>query len=192
MLAARRLSSPTVYNLWEAADIGYRLPFFLFLATTTCMPLTTFLEAEGYRRIPLQRNGVGHFEAAGRLAGRAIRVLVDTGASSTVVSLSLARELGLSVTSLGRTGGGAGGTRLEIFQLHDAALELDGAKPQPDALYAMDLSNVNAALALKGAAPVEAILGVDVFDRQKGVIDYESGSLFLKDAICTKSEERQR
>jgi len=35
---------------------------------------------------------------------------------------------------------------------------------------------------MKGAAPVEAILGVDVFDRQKAVIDYGSSSLFLKDA----------
>jgi predicted aspartyl protease len=157
-------------------------PFLFFLATgRDFMTLKAFLEAEGYRRIPLQRNGVGHFEAAGSLASRSIRVLVDTGAASTVVSLSLARELGLNVASLGRMGGGAGGVQLEIFKLHDTALELDGLKPRPVALYAMDLSHVNAALVLKGAAPVEAILGVDVFDRQKAVIDYDSSSLFLKD-----------
>jgi predicted aspartyl protease len=146
------------------------------------MSLIAFLEREGYRRVPLVRNGVGHFEATGTLAGRATRVLVDTGAASTVVSLSLARELGLEVVSLGRHGGGAGGAQLEIFQVHGAELDLDGAHPKPIALYAMDLSHVNAALAMKGATPVEAILGVDVFDRQKAVIDYGSGSLFLKDA----------
>ena len=146
------------------------------------MSLTTFLEREGYRRVPLVRNGVGHFEARGTLAGRATRVLVDTGAASTVVSLSLARELGLEVVSIGRHGGGAGGAQLEIFQVRGAELDLDGAHPKPTALYAMDLSHVNAALAMKGAAPVEAILGVDVFDRQKAVIDYGSSSLFLKDA----------
>jgi hypothetical protein len=146
------------------------------------MSLSSFLEREGYRRVPLARNGVGHFEASGTLAGRAIRVLVDTGAASTVVSLSLARELGLEVVSLGRHGGGAGGAQLEIFQLHGAELDLDGAHPKPTALYAMDLSHVNAALAMKGTTPVEAILGVDVFDRQKAVIDYGSSSLFLKDA----------
>jgi Aspartyl protease len=109
-------------------------------------------------------------------------LLVDTGAASTVVSLSLARRMGLNVTSLGRTGGGAGGAQLEIFQLHETELELDGARPRPSALYALDLSHLNAALALKGTTPVEAILGADVLDRQKAVIDYASRWLFLRDA----------
>ena len=146
------------------------------------MSLSEFLVREGYRKVPLGRNGVGHFEAKGCLARHSIRVLVDTGAASTVISLSLVHELGLEVTSLGRQGGGAGGTQLEIFQLKGANLELEGAHPNPTALYAMDLSHVNAALAMKGTTPVEAVLGADVFDRQKAVIDYGSSSLFLKDA----------
>jgi predicted aspartyl protease len=52
------------------------------------MSLSEFLRREGYRQVPLGRNGVGHFEAKGSLAGRAIRALVDTGAASTVISLS--------------------------------------------------------------------------------------------------------
>jgi Aspartyl protease len=146
------------------------------------MALPEFMAAAGYRRIPLGRNGVGHFEAAGTLAGRAVRVLIDTGAASTVVSLSLARELGLNPVSMGRMGGGAGGAQLEIYQLPDADLRLNGITPRPKALYAMDLSHVNAALALKGTTPVDVILGVDVFDRQSAVIDYGTSSLFLKDA----------
>ncbi len=70
------------------------------------MSLPAFLQTAGYRRIPLNRNGVGHFEAAGTLAGRSVRVLIDTGAASTVVSLGLARELGLALAPLGRTGRG--------------------------------------------------------------------------------------
>jgi hypothetical protein len=146
------------------------------------MSLPAFLESEGYRRVPLTRNGVGHFETGGTLAGRPVRVLVDTGASSTVVSFALAQELGLKLTSLGRKGGGAGGTQIEIFQLENNSLSLDHAHPKPNALYAMDLSHVNGALALKGASPVDVILGVDVFEKQAAVIDYGSSSLFLKDA----------
>jgi aspartyl protease len=144
--------------------------------------LSAFLESEGYRRVPLTRNGVGHFETGGTLAGRAVRVLIDTGAASTVVSFALAQELGLKLTPLGRKGGGAGAAQIEIFQLEDSTLQLDHALPRPKALYAMDLSHVNAALALKGATPVEVILGVDVFERQAAVIDYGSSSLFLKNA----------
>jgi hypothetical protein len=67
------------------------------------MSLPAFLEAEGYRRIPLSRNGVGHIEIGG------------------------------------------------IWRS-------------------------------KGTTPVEAILGVDVFERHAAVIDYGSSSLSLKAA----------
>jgi Aspartyl protease len=145
------------------------------------MSLQSFLEADGYRRVPLTRNGVGHFETGGTLAGNPVRVLIDTGAGSTVVSLDLARKLGLKINLLDRKGGGAGGAQLDIYQLEENNLLLDQATPRPNALYAVDLSHVNAALALKGATPVEVILGVDVFERQAAVIDYGSSSLFLKD-----------
>jgi hypothetical protein len=146
------------------------------------MSLPEYLSTAGFRQVPLERNGVGHFEAAGTLDGHPVRLLIDTGAASTVVSLSLARELGLEVVPLGRFGGGAGGAQLEVFQLPGAELKLTGVVPKPKALFAMDLSHVNTALQLKGATPVDGVLGVDVFDRQSAVIDYGSSSLFLKEA----------
>lgn len=146
------------------------------------MSLSSFLQSDGYRQVPLARNAIGHFEADGKLFGRSVRVLIDTGAGSTAVSLSLARELGLELTSEGKTGGGAGGSRLEIFKLANAILTLDHAVARPKALCAVDLSHVNASLALKQVQPIEVILGADVFERQAAVIDYGSSSLFLKDA----------
>jgi hypothetical protein len=77
---------------------------------------------------------------------------------------------------------------LGTFKLKDVTLILDHAAPRPKALYAMDLSHVNAALALKGAAPVDVILGVDVFEKQAAVIDYGTNSLFLKDADLKEPE----
>src|SRR5215471_16669226 len=151
-----------------------------FIQRKTTVSLSQFLESEGYRRVALTRNGAGHFVTGGMLGGRAVCVLVDTGACATVVGLPLARELGFGLISEGHTGGGAGGTKLETFKLEDASLALDHVVPHPKALYAMDLIHVNAALALKGAQPVDVILGVDVFERQAAVIDYGSSSLFLK------------
>ena len=143
--------------------------------------LASFLEAARFRRVPLARTGLGHFEAAGTLNGRPVRVLIDTGAARTIVALSAARELGLDVQPFSRCGAGAGGTNLEVFQVRGADLRLGDVVPRPGALLAMDLTHVNAALAKKGAAPVDVILGVDVFDEQSAVIDYGSASLFLRD-----------
>jgi len=150
--------------------------------------LSQFLQSEGHRQVPLTRNGAGHFVTGGMLAGRPVRVLIDTGAGATVVNLPLARELGLGLTSEGHTGGGAGGNNLETFKLENASLTLDHVVPHRKAFYAMDLSHVNAALAVKRAEPVDVILGADVFERQAAVIDYGSSSLFLKVADpCGKS-----
>jgi hypothetical protein len=107
-------------------------------------------------------------------------VLIDTGAASTVVSLALARDLGLTLKRLEMKGGGAGGAHLDIYHLTDATLSLAEVHPRARALLAMDLSHVNQSLALKGESPVDVILGADVFEAQAAVIDYGSSSLFLK------------
>ena len=144
------------------------------------LPLPQFLARSGYVRVPLQRSEVGHFHARGRLRGRDVSVLVDTGASSTLVSLALARDLALALSLHPDKGGGAGGTEMDVFVVEDAHLELDQLAIRPRHLLAMDLSHANAALVASGAAPIEAILGLDVFEAQGAVIDYDSGSLFLR------------
>ena len=143
--------------------------------------LGEFLQAAGYRRIALARNGVGHFETTGTLNGHAVRVLVDTGAGATVVELAVARALGLEFEEEIGQGGGAGGHGLEVFKVRGGDLRLGDLRPRLRALVAMDLSHANAAMAAEGAEPVELILGVDVFDAHAAVIDYGSDSLFLSE-----------
>jgi hypothetical protein len=126
---------------------------------------------------------VGHFEAAGTLNDKPVRVLIDTGAGSTVASLSRIEEFGLPVQPLAQCGAGAGGTNLQVFQVKEGELRLGDVVPKLAALLAMDLTHVNAALAQKGVAPVDMILGVDVFDAHAAIIDYGSASLFLRDLV---------
>jgi predicted aspartyl protease len=143
--------------------------------------LPEYLAGQGFKRIALKRSLVGHFHTPGVLDGRAIDVLIDTGAASTVVSLTLVQSLGLKLIKMPTTGGGAGGANLEIYHVPDATLMIGEVKPKTQALFAMDLSHVNQALAIKGEGPVDVIMGVDVFEAQSAVIDYGSSSLYLKD-----------
>ena len=145
------------------------------------MNLSELLEAEGYKRVPLSRGDVGHFHAEGTLNGHPVDVLLDTGAASTVVNLSVARALGLELTPLPYQGGGAGGAQLDVFKADDAVLEIYGCEIRPKALVAMDLSHVIAALARRGfSVVVEVVVGADVFASQSAVIDYGSSTLFLR------------
>jgi hypothetical protein len=143
--------------------------------------LPEFLAQAGYRRIPMHRSGIGHFHVPGSLLGRAVSVLVDTGAGCTLVSLALARELNLSLSLSPEQGGGAGGVVMDVYVVDNARLELAEVSIRPRSLLAMDLSHANEALALQGAGPVEAIMGIDVFDGHAAVIDYGSQSLFLRE-----------
>jgi clan AA aspartic protease (TIGR02281 family) len=143
--------------------------------------LAAFLTGAGYRQVPLSRNGVGHFQASGSVAGHPVAVLVDTGAASTVLELAVARRLGLDLVKLDVHGAGAGGGGLEVFLVQGGQLSLGTVVPRPRALLAVDLTHVNQALALKGATGVEAILGIDVFEAHAAVIDYGSQSLFLRE-----------
>ena len=145
------------------------------------LQLSEFLAQSGYRRIPLERSGIGHYHAPGSLRDRVVSVLVDTGAGCTLVSLALARELGLTLTLLPAKGGGAGNADMDVYEVVDAKLELAEGSIRPQTLLAMDLTHANDALALQGAGPVEAIMGLDVFEAHAAVIDYGSQSLFLRE-----------
>ena len=70
--------------------------------------LISFLTHAGYRQVTLTRNGVGHFQASGTVAGHSISILIDTGAASTLLDVTVARKLGLSLAKLDMRGGGAG------------------------------------------------------------------------------------
>lgn len=146
----------------------------------TAMDLPAFLLAEGFRQIPLSRTGVGHFQTAGQLNGRLVTVLIDTGAASTVFNLALGQQLGLTLRKADHQGGGAGAARLDIYFAPSADLRLGDFRPRIPALMAVDLTHANQALALKGQRPVDVILGADVFDAHKAVIDYGTNALFLR------------
>ena len=142
--------------------------------------LESFLKEKGFQRIELTRNAAGHFQLRGELNGRAVTVIVDTGAGHTLISLTLARELGLEPVKLSDAGGGAGGVNLAVYRVPEAELRVGGVPTDGGGLLAMNHSHVNEGMACKGGAPVHVVLGADVFDSRAAVIDYGSSSLFLK------------
>lgn len=141
--------------------------------------LSEFLLARGYVRLPLVRSGVGHFHTTGTLNGRAVEVLVDTGAACTVVAMSLVQALGLPSERLDGDAGGAGGS-LAQFRVDGADFRLGAFAPRLAGPVGLDFEYINAPLRAQGSAEVDMILGADVFDAHEAVIDYTSESLFLK------------
>ena len=144
------------------------------------MTLEEFLNRNDYARVPLSASGVGHFHAVGFLNDRRISVLIDTGASGTVFSLALAEELNLTADKLEAAGGGVGSSKVDVYKIKAARFTIGDVAPDIKDLYAIDLTHVNDALAMKGEASVEAVLGADALSRHEAVIDYGGGALYLK------------
>lgn len=147
------------------------------------LELASLLARHGFRRHPLIRNRAGHFQTVAQLNRESINLLIDTGASGTVVDLAYCRGRNLALRESGRTGGGVGGQALPIFELEEPALTLDEAPLRCDRLVALDLSQVNRALSAKGAEPIQAVAGADVLQRHQAVIDYANQALFLKHCL---------
>ncbi|MBI3147336.1 MAG: clan AA aspartic protease [Betaproteobacteria bacterium] len=141
--------------------------------------LIELMATRGYMRLPLRRSVLGHLHTDGTLNGRPVEVLVDTGASATVVSLSLVQEIGLGVQRLNIEAGGAGGL-LDQYLVEGAVLRLGPLTPRLAGPASTDLTHLNRPLREKGGADVAVILGADVFEAHAAVIDYATDSLFLK------------
>lgn len=126
------------------------------------------------------RSKIGHLQLPGSLNGQAIEMLLDTGASTTVLDLAYCRSRGIPLRETASKGGGAGGMALSIYVLDGAKLYLGDSPIPSDGIYVIDLSHVNKGLTMKGAGPIQAVVGADILLRHEAVIDYANSSLFLR------------
>lgn len=115
--------------------------------------------ASGDLRIPRGRNG--HFIVQGQVNGRPIEFLVDTGASTVVVSEAFAREAGLE--------GGVPTT----FQTANGLLQGRTLRNVPVAVGPLSLSGTTVAVGLVGPGADRALLGQTFLSRFEVTISGE-------------------
>jgi hypothetical protein len=146
--------------------------------------IAELLSRHGFRRFMMSRTQVGHLKLVGHLDGRPIDIVLDTGASKTVVDLSYCRSEGVAVSDTGQPGApraGAGDIAASVHTLGDVRLTLEGLPVRSDGIFAIDMTNLNQKLMMKGADPIRAVLGADVLRYHQAVIDYATLGLFLKE-----------
>jgi hypothetical protein len=147
--------------------------------------LAELLSRHRFRRFMMSRTGIGHLKLVGHLDGRPIDIVVDTGAGKTFVELSYCRSEGITVSDTGKPGahaaGAGGSTTSNVYTLGDVRLTLEGLPVRSDGIFAIDMTQTNQRLMMKGVDPIRAVIGQDVLRYHQAVIDCATLALFLKE-----------
>ncbi|MEX2571457.1 MAG: retropepsin-like aspartic protease [Gemmatimonadota bacterium] len=143
--------------------------------------LEAFLKQSGYSSVEMSRLPTGHFSVSGTADSVRFDLILDTGASHTIIDTERADRFNLMTRDRGGTATGLGvsGQRIESGQLDNVALGAVRFARIPVAV--VDLSEVNGVLERLGNAPVDGVIGADVLMSQQAVIDYGSLNLYLKE-----------
>ncbi|HEY6071031.1 MAG TPA: retroviral-like aspartic protease family protein [Chthoniobacterales bacterium] len=82
----------------------------------TSQALSTFLSGRGFIRVPIRQTGDGHFDVPGAINGHPTRLIIDTGALTTLLAKEFAIQAGVTPGSFGarRMVADAGGRNITI------------------------------------------------------------------------------
>ena len=141
--------------------------------------LAGFLAARGFTRVPLHENSNGHFEVDGAINGRSTRFIVDTGASTTLLSKQLGVAAGVAPapTHIGVEKGAGQFEHISSGVVKDFSV---GSFALNNAEVA--LGNVSNEM-LRGDVQGESnagLLGIEHMSLNFAVIDLGSMSLYLR------------
>ena len=147
------------------------------------MNLNRILLRKGYTKINLKKINTNHFEIKVKLNGIKGRFILDTGASNSCVDINLANKFKLEVEDSETKAAGAGATGMETKISSKNKLEVNQWKICNFTIVLLDLMHVNSALTEGKAEPVDGIIGADILEKGKAIIDYKKHRIFLKKLV---------
>ncbi|MBI9040282.1 retropepsin-like aspartic protease [Lutibacter sp.] len=147
------------------------------------MKLNRILIRKGYATIKLKKINTNHFELTAILNGVKGRFILDTGASNSCIDLGLAEKFKLQVEDSDTKAAGAGAIGMETKISSQNHIQIKDWKYQNFNVVLFDLTHVNTALTEHNAKPVDGIIGADILEKGKAIIDYSSKCLYLKKLV---------
>ena len=142
--------------------------------------LREFLLDKGYTRVRLFPTVTNHLEMTAKINGVEGSFILDTGASSSCIDFSYAQHFKLLSEASDVLAAGAGAVNMRTELAQDNTLSIGKWNMANLDIILFDLSNVNEALENHNASPVHGILGADVLNGGRGIIDYKYNCLYLK------------
>lgn len=147
------------------------------------MRLNKILQRKGYSTIRLKKINTNHFELKAVLNGVKGRFILDTGASNSCIDFSLAEKFKLLVEDSDTKAAGAGAIGMETKISSENSIQIKDWKYYNFNVVLFDLTHVNTALTEYNANAVDGIIGADILEKGKAIIDYDCRCLYLKKLV---------
>ncbi len=147
------------------------------------MKLKNILKRKGYVAIKMKRLKTNHFRIKVKINGKKGKFILDTGASNSCIDIKDAALFGLEAQSSNNLASGAGATNMETEESHQNTIKLGDWKFKNFHLVLFDLSHVKQALIQHGEPDIDGIIGADILQKGKAIIDYNKNRLYLKKLV---------
>jgi hypothetical protein len=142
--------------------------------------LYQLLKSKGYTRVRLQTLPTKHYVVVVTLNGVEGRFILDTGASSTCVSTELAMHFHLNAKPSEEKASSASANELDTEVAYHNELIIGKWSSKRRTVVLFDMQAVNLALQKLDIKIVDGIIGADVLQSTKAVVDYQNDWLYLK------------
>lgn len=142
--------------------------------------LREFLTEKGYTRVRLFPTLTQHLEITAKINGVKGSFILDTGASNSCIDFEFASHFKLTSEESEILAAGAGATDMRTELSKKNKIQIGTWKRHDISVVLFDLSHVNAALENHNTPSVHGILGADILNLGKGIIDYQYNCLYLK------------
>lgn len=142
--------------------------------------LKKYLKKRDYIAIPLTLTATHHLEVMARVNGISGRFILDTGASNSCVGLDKIEHFKLISKASEVKAAGAGATDMETQLSTKNTMKIGDWKKKKIKIILFNLEHINEALTSHDALPVDGIIGADVLEKGRAVIDYKTTTLYLK------------
>ena len=139
----------------------------------------SFLKSIGYISVKLKLLKTNHYLLKACINGVEGKFILDSGASSSCVCLSLENKFKID-SKENKIKASSATSKMEDTRLSkNNTIELGKWRSKIN-LVSIDMTHINRVLNEKETESVDGIIGADVLKKSKAVIDYESNKLYLK------------
>ena len=139
----------------------------------------SFLKSIGYISVKLKLLKTNHYLLKACINGVDGKFILDSGASSSCVCLSLESKFKID-SKENKIKASSATSNMEDTRLSKNNAIKIGKWISKISLVSIDMTHINRVLNEKVTESVDGIIGADVLKKSKAVIDYESNKLYLK------------